>query len=142
MGYTHYFTQSRDASAAEWSAITADFRKLYAGGLLPTIRFGENHAAHPEISDDLVYFNGVRDNGYEPMLLAIDGEDFQFCKTARKPYDLAVVALLIIAHYHAAEVWRITSDGHAFDWQPGLDVVQHHLYADAGLPPAIASGLD
>lgn len=137
MGYTHYFTQKRAASDAEWAAITADFRKLYEGGHLPSIRFEDNHAAHPEISSDLIRFNGPGHDGHETMLLAIDGEGIEFCKTAQKPYDLAVVALLILAHYHAPEVWDITSDGYKADWQPGLDIIQRQLYTDACLPPAI-----
>jgi hypothetical protein len=41
---------------------------------------------------------------------------FKFCKTAYKPYDLAVTAALIIAKHHLGKTIIITSDGEANDW--------------------------
>lgn len=36
---------------------------------------------------------------------------FQFCKTARKPYDTAVTACLLLAKHHFGSAIEITSDG-------------------------------
>jgi hypothetical protein len=41
---------------------------------------------------------------------------FKFCKTAYKPYDLAVTAALIIAKHHLGKAIKVTSDGEAKDW--------------------------
>lgn len=36
---------------------------------------------------------------------------FDFCKTARKPYDLAVCAVLILADYRLGDFFAVSSDG-------------------------------
>jgi hypothetical protein len=41
---------------------------------------------------------------------------FDFCKTAYKPYDIAVTAALIIAKHHLGNAIKISSDGNAKDW--------------------------
>ena len=43
---------------------------------------------------------------------------FAFCKTAFKPYDIAVTAALIAIQHHLPTV-RITSDGNDNDWADG-----------------------
>jgi hypothetical protein len=42
------------------------------------------------------------------------GESFDFCKTARKPYDLAVCLVYMILKRHAPKSVKISSDG---DWE-------------------------
>ena len=41
------------------------------------------------------------------------GEAFDFCKTARKPYDLAVCLVLLAMKRHAPKSVKVSSDG---DW--------------------------
>ena len=45
--------------------------------------------------------------------------DFNFCKTARKPYDLLVCACLIAAKKELN--YEVHSDGKKEDWQPAID---------------------
>lgn len=45
-----------------------------------------------------------------------DGKLFAFCKTAYKPYDLAVTAALLIARHHLGDRIRVASDGTAEHW--------------------------
>jgi len=47
------------------------------------------------------------------------GRYFDFCKTARKPYDLAVTASLIALQHHFPEV-GVSTDGTGDDWTAGL----------------------
>lgn len=44
------------------------------------------------------------------------GWQFNFCKTAYKPYDLAVTSFLIIAKQHLKETISIKSDGETQHW--------------------------
>ncbi len=44
------------------------------------------------------------------------GWNFEFCKTAYKPYDLAVTAFLVIAKYHLKEKIWLSSDGETQHW--------------------------
>ena len=78
----------------------------------------------PEVSNEMIRFNGVADEGHETFILfkkkpkGQDGGDgqgryFYFCKTARKPYDLAVCLVLLSLANHATKSMKITSDG---DW--------------------------
>jgi len=77
----------------------------------------------PEVSDDQIRFNGLKDEGHEtftfhkkmpkPQPWIETKECFNFCKTAGKPYDLAVGLSLLAAHKHAPNTIKISSDG---DW--------------------------
>lgn len=60
------------------------------------------------------------------------GSYFNFCKTARKPYDLAVTLVLLAAHEVASGALDIGSDG---DWDEnesygGGWVVPRQVYKD------------
>lgn len=45
-----------------------------------------------------------------------NGLYFEFCKTAFKPYDLAVTAWLIICKHHLGDAIQVSSDGEDKDW--------------------------
>lgn len=124
MGYTHYFRQQRRATTEEWAAICADFKKLFAAALLTNtpmeIQREDDNDDEPLISTNEIIFNGIEDNGHETMVLDRNGSGFQFCKTARKPYDRAVCCLLMIAHKHAPDVWQTSSDGGIREWGPHM----------------------
>src|SRR6266851_323091 len=57
------------------------------------------------------------EGGY--LILGEDGKRFAFCKTAYRPYDVVVTALLILAKRHFGEAIRIASDGEDRDWEDG-----------------------
>ena len=44
------------------------------------------------------------------------GLSFDYCKTAFRPYDLAVTAFLIIAKHHLGECLKVSSDGEQQHW--------------------------
>ncbi|MEN6549921.1 MAG: hypothetical protein ABFE07_28090 [Armatimonadia bacterium] len=52
---------------------------------------------------------------------------FQFCKTAFRPYDLAVICFLIIAKRHLKTKLRVASDGEDGHWADGRLFCQMHL---------------
>lgn len=101
-----------------------------------------------EITNDEILFNGLGELGHETFLLERktqteftrhdgskytnepreNGKYFNFCKTARKPYDLAVCAILIIAKQHLNDHIIIHSDGEINDeWVFPKKFVQKHL---------------
>lgn len=57
-----------------------------------------------------IRFNGVGELSHETFLLMIENPSFEFCKTARKPYDLPVCCMLILASLFA-DSGEISSDG-------------------------------
>ena len=52
---------------------------------------------------------------------------FEFCKTAYKPYDLAVIICLIIARHHLKDQILVDSDGTIDNWQDGILICQKTL---------------
>ncbi len=86
MGYTHYWTVNKPLTQAQFD----DFR-AYASSVLYEER---DLLAERVVDDSEISFNGLGANAHETFWLAINSIDFNFCKTARKPYDAAVVACL------------------------------------------------
>ena len=80
--------------------------------------YEHNDPKKAEVSDTKIQFNGLGNDGHETFGLTKekpgkDAEFFDFCKTARKPYDLAVGLALLIAKNHARNSIKVSSDG---DW--------------------------
>jgi hypothetical protein len=48
---------------------------------------------------------------------------FDFCKTAFRPYDVAVVAFLLLAHSHYGDAVTLGSDGDADELAPALGLL-------------------
>jgi len=133
--------QIKPAEPAAWQAICDDFRKMMATALLSKqlpIQREDDRGDQPLVDDGYIIFNGIGDNGHETMVLQRQGFGFQFCKTARKPYDRVVTALLILANFHSPYTWVITSDGEPDDWQEGLELartVQPECNLPSGITP-------
>lgn len=68
-------------------------------------------------------------DGYRSALDAKDeaGRIFGFTKTAYKPYDIAVTAVLIIAKKHLGDLINVKSDGDDKDWFDAKRVCQEVL---------------
>lgn len=74
-------------------------------------------------------FNGVGDEAHETLAISRTTEDFDFCKTARKPYDLAVTASLIAFQRMFIEGDKVlidlTSDGEdEGGWNEGIKLYE------------------
>jgi len=81
----------------------------FAGALLAT-RCCDGDCSHESFILERVYNKPF---GLEPDE---SGRHFEFCKTAYKPYDLAVTACLIIAKHHLGDEIVVSSDGEEKDW--------------------------
>ena len=57
----------------------------------------------------------------------IIGKFFDCCKTAYKPYDLAVTICLVIAKHYLKNDITISSDGNITHWQEAMQLCQHFL---------------
>lgn len=124
MGYTHYFKQLKFPTDTQWESVCSDFKRFCATAMLykPFPIQREYHdAAPPDIDDGHIQFNGIGNMGHETMYLAKNAPGWSFCKTNRKPYDKAVMVLLVLAHHHASDVWEVTSDGEVTDWEPVVE---------------------
>lgn len=98
----------------------------------------------PQWNEQEILFNGgggelIKNNsGHRPYYeLAHEGfvlsknapkdHSFQFCKTARKPYDLIVCSVLISAKIHSPKGILVSSDGEQYEWTPALKLVRKIL---------------
>ncbi len=139
MGYTHYFkaadqNDSRISDEA-WKAILSDAEKLIAASPCALAHKCDEPDIKPEIGPDRIFFNGVGDDGHETFVLAQKVENFAFCTTAAKPYDIVVTAILAVVHQHASDKINLDSDGDDSDWQPAVDFASKTLARHIQNPP-------
>lgn len=94
------------------------------------------------VTKDDIFFNGIGENAHETFVFervvdmnargrliqynepeaAVNAQQivphiFNFCKTARKPYDDAVTCALVVAKHHMKKDIKIHSDGDLSNWQ-------------------------
>lgn len=138
MGYTHYWRQVRDLTETEWDdliAVTKDI--MWRSGVELADPMG-NVLGGEVISSKEIAFNGIAEDSHESFVLnrvmrelydyekGMMQEDpgvFDFCKTARKPYDTVVTAVLIAAVAITGDAYVVSSDGYAEDWEEGMQLL-------------------
>jgi hypothetical protein len=84
----------------------------------------EPRICHGDCSHETFAFPRVFNTAY-PIKLARYYLDC--CKTAYKPYDLAVTTFLVIAKYHFEDDILLTSDGSQHDWMDAINLVDDFL---------------
>lgn len=113
MGYTRYFRRTdKPITQAFVDGVKEIIRDCTEKGI--TIRDWDGQD-EPEITLDVVSFNGNADTGLEHESFVIDNNpdevgEFNFCKTARKPYDYAVKKALELAGQEGL-VCAVSDDG-------------------------------
>ena len=124
MGYTHYVRQPQGIEPTTFARLSQEAARV------ASIAWSEDLAGagicfeydepdkDPEFTPESIRFNGKDGEGHETFMLTPAPQDFNFCKTAQKPYDIVAVACLcLLAHHTDAEV---SSDGDSSDWADGL----------------------
>lgn len=125
MGYTHYFSKvnSTTDEALRFEMFARGARTIieYAtkyDGIALAGWDGEVEGAW-EITDEVVRFNGLGADSHETFAWGMDSSGFNFCKTARKPYDAVVAACLIHLKDIYGDAVSIGSDGYWSEWSDG-----------------------
>jgi hypothetical protein len=132
MGYTHYFTFRKPAKG-QAKTIEIAYQRAIADCQRVIKRYYADHgglsgySAHTAIGAyGGINVNGKGDDGHETFALRehfsqnLDSDAFNFCKTARKPYDLVVTACLAILKHRLGDCVTVSSDGRASDWAKGV----------------------
>jgi len=135
MGYTHYWTQTRDFTPQEMNKINGELLDIVKVSGIPL--GGWDGTGSPEFTTETIGFNGKGDDdGHETFRInatrklpfegaSPDRLGWAFCKTAAKPYDIVVVACLtVLAAKHGFDV---SSDGGAKDWEDGVKLASKAL---------------
>jgi hypothetical protein len=128
MGYTHYFGSDREFTASEWEKLTLATRKVLRvaqENLGIGLAADYDNNAIPIVDDEVIWFNGYGDEGHETFAIKRSGGR-DFCKTARKPYDAPVVAVLLLAD-KICPAFSWASDGDGEDGAlAGADQIINH----------------
>lgn len=146
MGYTNYYrvpvkmdekkfkTLSEELSTAtgflagHFSSASGNYYKDSKTAVL----FGWDGTGEPEFTSEEIAFNGDESKGLDHESFVINRDNteraqsrgsenglvFDFCKTARKPYDLMVQISMLRLKHHFPES-KISSDGDSKDWANG-----------------------
>ena len=113
MGYTHYWTLESGIKQEQWNKFIEGARKV-----IETAK--EAGIALEDISaDSAIHFNGVGADAHETFNITSGDVGFEFCKTAFKPYDAVVTAILIYAKTVFGNDITLKSDGNWVDWEGG-----------------------
>lgn len=132
MGYTHYWYTPLKMDPSLFAAFSADAQALAYACEIP---IAEDYDIHrpPIFSTDKVWFNGIGEDGHETFGITRttnrpadrDGLAFDFCKTAAKPYDTLVTAVLMALKYRFGMAVVIASDGDfERDWADGRQLYE------------------
>lgn len=137
MGYTHYIKAPKGIEPTTFARLSKAAAKVVEF-TDAALRSDSDEEGPPELTDELIRFNGVGDDGHETFVLTQDSSDFDFCKTAEKPYDEAVTAVLCLLHLYTDGAVEISSDGEPKDWQDGLALARQ-VDSAAQVPPGVVS---
>ena len=113
MGYTHYWTLQNGIEQADWNKFLEVAREIIKTAQDAGVRLEDNS------SDSAIFINGVGEQAHETFLMRTDDVGFNFCKTAEKPYDSVVTAILILAKTVFKNDIEVSSDGSWSNWQGG-----------------------
>jgi hypothetical protein len=143
MGYTHYF-KFKIPKGIKIATLEAAYKKAVLDCAKVVVAYNaecvyskerlSGYTAHTKPgSYGGIKINGKQDLADEDFVLREHftenmSEDFWgFCKTARKPYDKAVVACLAILKYHLKDGIKVLSDGRGEDWSGGVQLARRVL---------------
>jgi len=105
MGYTNYWTQHKDISKHNWITIQREveyLREYIGDGCIEVFKNGS----------EFISLNGRGDNAHEHFVIqrTKSKDGFNFCKTNRKPYDLAVWHMLTYMSHLLGKDFEISRD--------------------------------
>lgn len=142
MGYTHYWYRPTELDAQTFAQFAKDVDALRTALEGKVVICGPLGDGSPIIEPDQISLNGTNSKDRSHETFAIDrvykpysshdkphsdGSWFEFCKTARKPYDTLVTASLLMFRYRFGEQVAVESDGFAEEWTNGYALVAQVL---------------
>jgi len=137
MGYTHYFyseDRKQKFTDDEFNSFASDVQKIIdRADVKIKSPSGEGK---PIVTKDEVGFNGSREDhqNHESFWIDKDGIDnWGFCKTNRKPYDVVVVASIIAAKKAFGDKIKAGSDAsHRGEVIDGIELYESACGPDSG----------
>ena len=133
MGYSHYWTFQRSGLphgelAERYQRAVVEIKHLRKRLPKNIVVAGPLGEGRPKLINELVCFNGDSSKNLDHETFCVpltkdansfsNDPDWDFCKTARKPYDLLVCASLLSFSRALPSVFTFESDGNIYgeDW--------------------------
>ena len=139
MGYTHHWEinskeENKEIDEKNYQKAIKDCNKVikaYYKEHKGTDNSLSGYSAHCPIGQyGGIGFNGKGDNSYETFYFRhtlIGNNQFNFCKTNQKPYNIVVVACLSIMKFYLKDCIEVTSDGDFKNWIDGVNLANKVL---------------
>jgi hypothetical protein len=145
MGYTHYWYRLDGSNDREaFRQLGTDAKRIIAQAERNGIRLANwDGTGEPEFTELSFALNGVGEEAHESFRWKVNAERhemdtdewlFDFTKTAYKPYDAVVTAILIRAKVLYGDAVRVESDGSWDDWAEGRALYEQVFGIDAPSP--------
>lgn len=112
MGYTHYFQLHEEPTPTRWESFTRGVNQLVNASNVPVLA---------KTDENRVLIEGIGKDAHETFYIERGSIRWNFCKTAQKPYDELVTAVLILARY-TFDSFSLSSDGTWSDWALGREL--------------------
>ena len=137
MGYTHYWYQAPQLDQDTFAKAAGDCRTVCEKLDIPLA--DADGRGNPVFGEEFIAFNGRGEHAYEGFivdrLFSVESHDdpdehgryFDFCKTAHRPYDLAIQCCLIVLKHYFGDQFKVKSDGEQADWAPAMEACQAAL---------------
>lgn len=145
MGYTHYWRLKKDCKKlSNWCV--NDIKRIVKKHK-DIIQYEDDVKKKSVVKDTLIRFNGIGKEGHETFYFQVPlkpdeyqkfdekGYLFNFCKTARKPYDIVVCEILLVLKAELGNKMILESDGFSnytcsFDgvWSEAIEEVKQMGY--------------
>lgn len=110
MGYTHYFGIEKHTKedAKGWEKALPIIRDIISNHN-NLLQYECDVPKEPRVDSEMIRFNGIDNDGHETFIVR-NSEHSEFCKTARKPYDLPVCKILLVLKAYLPN-FTLGSDG-------------------------------
>lgn len=125
MGYTHYYTVGRAVSNVTWNKFKQAVANIIKESGVSI--HGGDGTGEPIINDKEISFNGndETDQSHETFIITRGSGSWDFCKTAKKDYDVVVVATLMTAKkLKIIEQWSSDGDAESGDFDAATNLLE------------------
>ena len=116
MGYTHYWEPTTSTEEKTWERFTR---------IVGQIKDKAGVELEDNSEGECVFLNGVGEDAHETFAVGRETTGFNFCKTARKPYDAVVVGCLEAAKRLGMFDW--SSDGSGDEHADGIALCEEAM---------------
>lgn len=130
MGYTHYWRDVKFDNLNNVNKKFKLFKRLIKKNYKHIYTAGNKYSTKQliiqreydidlpiELTEDYCVFNGEGEQGHETFYIIKRDTNFNFCKTARKPYDFFVTAYLMLLADDDSFSGKVSTDGNIDDWE-------------------------